>query len=209
MKLRESFSLVVLLALTVACGSSGGALGGGGGPDTFLTSDDYRDGEEIVGKLLTDEEYGRMVEDIARRGGEMNWGWVHADGRPAKPGELLFDVGSYRTVRLAPVENVSLVVLPGLEEDTHEAFRQGLEQLGLQVVEQGDADLAMDLAIVDLKTDKTFIWVATLDPFVEIEGRLAETATGQPLLLFRHQEHGTTPSTAAADTVGEVLKFLR
>jgi hypothetical protein len=188
-------------------GSGGG--GGGGGPDTFLTSDDYRDGEEIVGVLLTDEEYGRMVEDIERRGGELNWGWAHAEGRPAQPSQLLFDIGSYRTVRLPPVANESLVVLPGIDSDTHEAFRQGLEQLGLQVVEQGDADLAMEVAIVDLKTDKTFIWVTTLDPFLELEGRLRETATGQPLLLFRHQEHGTTPATAAADAVGEVLKFLR
>lgn len=183
--------------------------GSSGGPKTYLTSSDYRKGEEIVGALLTDTEYGLIVEDIERRGGELNWGWVKADGKARKPANLLFDINSFRSVRLAPVMNASLVVLPGIEDATWEAFAQGLKQLGLEVVKEGEADLSMELAVVDMKTDKTYIFVAMLDPFLELEGRLIDVARGEPLFLFRHQEHGTTVETAAADTASEVLKFLR
>lgn len=215
--MMKSVPVSLLVALTVAagCGGTGEALKerigrvGSGQPDTFLTSDDYRDGEEIVGAHLTDEEYGRMVEDIERRGGELNWGWVAATGTPRKPAQLAFDIGGYETVNLAPVKNESLIVSPGIEEATWTAFADALRLLGLQVVEGRQADLSMEIAIVDLKSDKTFIWVGTLDPFLELEGRLVDTDSMEPLLLFRHQEHGTTVETAASDTASEVLKFLR
>ena len=177
--------------------------------NSFLRSDDYRDGEEIVGVLLDDAEYAMLIEDLNRNGAEVNWGWLHSPGgRSDEPRDLAFSIGDYQTVRVAPVENKSMKVAPGIEDDTREAFTQALELLGLDVVD-GEADLELELAIVDYKSDATFIWVTTLDPFIEIEGRLTDRRADQPLLLFRHQEHGGTPSAAAADTAGEFVNLLR
>lgn len=206
----SALACLALVSLVVAgCGSTGG-LGGLGQPDTFINSDDYRDGEEIVGAVLTDEDYARMVEDIERHGADFNWGWVKAvDGKPAAPKTLAFDLDSYDRVRILPVVNKSMKVAPEITEAVHDALSQAMQLLDLEVAESGPADLELEVAVVDYKSDSTFIFVATLDPFLELEGRLRETASGETLFLFRHQEHGATPATAAGDTAGQIASFLR
>lgn len=217
--MRSMILLVTLSMALAGCATTervASRVGGGGDAsddraprNSFLRSDDYRDGEEVVGVLLDDAEYAMLVEDLNRNGAEVNWGWLHSpDGRSAEPKALAFSIGDYSTVRVAPVENKSMKVAPGIEEETREAFSQGLELLGLDVVD-GEADLELELAIVDYKPDPTFIWVTTLDPFIEIEGRLTDRRADQPLLLFRHQEHGNTPAAAAADTAGELINLVR
>jgi len=212
--------LLVLLPVAAAlllsgCASSGGTEGGGlfggvGKPDTFLHSDDYRDGEEIVGAVLTDEDYALMVEDIERHGADFNWGWVKAvDGKPAAPKTLAFDVASFSRVRVLPVANKSMKVAPEISQAVHDALAQAMGLLDLEVVESGPADLELEVAVVDYTSASTFIWVATLDPFLELEGRLRDVDSGETLFLFRHQEHGATPSTAAGDTAGQIASFLR
>ena len=44
--------------------------------DTFVESDDYKDGEEIVNVFLKADDYRSMVEDIERNGEAFDWGWV-------------------------------------------------------------------------------------------------------------------------------------
>ena len=202
--------LVVLATVCGACGSTSGMLGSMGQPDTFLDSDDYREGEEIVGAVLDDEDYGKMVEDIERHGADFNWGWVKAvDGKPAKPGALAFDLGDYRTVRVVPVVNKSLKVAPEIEQASTAALTEAMTLLGLEPVTSGSADLELEVAVVDYKSDSTYIYFGTLDPFLEMEGRLEDVSTGETLFLFRHQEHGGTPSAAAGDVAGQIASFLR
>lgn len=220
MKLVTTTVIAVLVFTLAGCATAervSSRIGGGdddGGGDgaargSFLRSDDYRDGEEVVGVLLTDEEYGMIVEDLTRNGAEVNWGWMDAtSGNRSEPRDLAFSIADYETVRVPAVENRSMKVAPEIEEETREAFVEALGLLGLEVVD-GDADLELDLAVVDYKSDQTFVWVTTLDPFVEIEGRLTDLRADKPLLLFRHQEHGGTPAAAAADTAGELVNLLR
>jgi hypothetical protein len=207
--LRTLEVLALVLALT-AWGCSGLSLPTrSSGPKTFLQSDDYREGEEIVGELLTDSEYGRMVADLERRGIELDWGWAAATGgSPSKPAALSFALGSYRTITVEPVENASRQVAPGLTEAVHSALEEAFRLAGLEVSESG-GELVLQAAVVDHKSDRTYAYVAMIDPFLEIELRLVERASGEPLLLVRHQEHGTTPALAAADFASDLALFLR
>lgn len=203
--------------LSSGCASLGGDAGEGGGffsglgqPDTFINSGDYKDGEEIIGVVLGDEDYTLMIADIERNGSDFNWGWVKAtDGKPAKPKTLAFDITEYRRVRIPAVVNKSMKVAPGIEDSVHEALSQAMALLDLEVVDDDSADLELEVAVVDYKSDSTFIWVATLDPFLELEGRLRAVESGETLFLFRHQEHGGTPAAAAGDTAGQIAGFLR
>jgi hypothetical protein len=181
------------------------------GPQTFLDSDDYRDGEEVVGVLLGDDEYALMIEGIEFRGIEFDWTWYKADyAKPRKPTRLLFRAADYGTVRVAPVTNHSPAVAPGVEEEVRELFVHAMERLGLRVAADGEeAALELDVAIVDYKADSTYIFVGNVDPFIELEVRLRETATGEPLLLVRNQDHNSTPVLGAADTAGALIRVLQ
>jgi hypothetical protein len=177
-------------------------------PDTFIHDDDYKEGEEIIHAVLEDKDYSLMVEDVERHGVEFDWGWARAaNDKPARP-EPDWAIGDYATVRVLPVPNKALKVAPDIEEATHGALSEAMRLLGLEVVE-GAADLELEMAVVDYKSDSTYIFVGTVDPFFEIEGRLREVTSGDTLFLVRHQEHGTTPETAAADFAGDLAKFLR
>lgn len=187
--------------------------GGSSGPryDTFLDSDDYRDGEEVVGAFLTDAEYGRMVEDLEYREQSFDWGWVRAAaGRPDEPTALAFSIRDYRTFHLEPVRNVSGKVAPGLEKEVESVLAAAMEQLGLARTESKEqADLALGAAIVDYKSDSTYFYFGSADPFIELELRLRDQRTGEDLLLARHQDHNSTPALGAADTASTLVGFLR
>lgn len=209
---RPRRTLPALLAGALALLSvDAGAAFGRGGPDTFLDSDDYKDGEEIVGVFLTDEEYGRMLEDVEFRGVDFDWVWYKADYRkPRKPTELLFRAADYGTVRVLPVKNHSAAIAPGLEEEVRELFVHAMERLGLEVVGEGEeAGLELGVAIVDYKADRTYIYVGMVDPFIELEIRLRDTATGEALVLVRNQDHGSTPAQGAADSAGSLIRLLQ
>lgn len=181
------------------------------GPESFLDSDDYRDGEEIVGVFLGDEEYARMVEGVEYRGIEFDWTWYRANYRkPTRPTRLEFRVADYGTVRVLPVINRAPALAPGIEEEVRELFVQAMGRLGLEVVGEGEAAaLELGVAIVDYKADSTYIFIANIDPFIELEVRLRDTDTGEPLVLIRNQDHNSTPVLGAGDTAAGLMRVLQ
>lgn len=181
------------------------------GPETFLDSDDYRDGEEVVGVFLGDEEYARMIEGIEFRGIEFDWSWYQADyAKPRKPTRMLFRAADYGTVRVLPVQNDAPALVSDLEDEVRGVFVQAMERLGLRVVGDGEeAALELGVAIVDYKADSTYIFFANVDPFIELEIRLRDLATGEPLVLIRNQDHNSTPLLGAADTAAGVMRVLQ
>jgi hypothetical protein len=179
--------------------------------DTFLKSDDYDD--ELVGKFLTDSDYGIMVEDFERNDVEFDWGWVKTpDGKLKKLKNLGFDLASYKTVVVPSVQDFSGSLSPELAVKVHEAFERAAAGLGLQVLPAADeaqAALELGVAIIDLKRERTYAYVAMIDPYIKLEMRLRERSTGGNLLLLRNRAHSDTPEDAALRFASEVVKFLR
>ena len=207
--------------------------------DYFLESDDYRDGEEVVGKFLVDSDYAIMVEEIERNGQSFDWGWVKTPGyseqvaepiaatpvrkrtlltrKPRsggrtiqEPRQLAFDLKSYKSVYVAPVGVFFGLKDPVLTESTRESFKQAMDTLGLKPVESAEAaDLELGLAIVDLKAERTYAYVAMIDPFIELELKLVDRATGERLVLLRNQAHSGTPTDAARRFATLLVGFLQ
>lgn len=201
----------------------------------FNESDDYKDGEEIVNVFLKEDSYRLMVEDIERNGETFDWGWVKVAGaepaaaeepkkgglmgklkggrgggrgNPAEPKNLGFSFSNYKTVSIPKVQNFAGMVPAETPVKVRDGFVQAMETLGLQVVE-GNADLTLELAIVDLKRDSTYIYFANVDPFIELELRLRDNAAGENLILLRNQAHANSPEDAAFEYANTLLKFLR
>lgn len=63
------------LAVAVLVLLVGGATAGNAA-DSFLESDDYKEGEEIVNVFLQEEDYRIMADDFERRGQSFDWGWA-------------------------------------------------------------------------------------------------------------------------------------
>lgn len=177
----------------------------------FIDSSDYRDDDEIVGKMLVDDDYRKLVEDLEYRNISFDWGWVKATGKKAnKPKELGFAVSSYKTIYIAPVTNPSLELVSGLTDDVRDLFAASLSQIGLELsTSRKNADLELELAVVDYNPESIYIYFAWIDPFIELEMRLRDVATGEDLLLVRDQDHGSTPLHGAADIATNLAKFLR
>jgi hypothetical protein len=202
--------------------------------DAFTDSDDYKDGEEIKNVFLHDAEYRIMVEDFERNGQEFDWGWALTPGwqgaeaapepQPKRrfgkggggsklvqePKQLGFDIKEYSTLSIAEVKNFSGLMSPDELASIRQAFVLGFEQLGLQVVAAGaPADLELSLGLVDVNREGGgFGWVQ-VDPFIEIELRLHDTANDRDLLLIRNQEHGDDPEKAALQYANQVVIFFR
>ena len=215
-----------LLAALIAAGTPAQAA------DYFIDSDDYTEGEEIINVFLKADDYKMMVEDIERNGETFDWGWVKTaeaaaqpaseekpkgmkrfrgrGSNPAEPKNLGFALSSYKTVSIPKVENHAGLIPPSLPEEVRESFALAMKEAGLTVVDEGKkADLELKLAIVDHKSDSTYIYFANVDPFIELEMRLRDTATGENLILLRNQAHSSTPANAALNYAGTLLKFLR
>jgi hypothetical protein len=222
---RGQFLFLLLLASPLLAG------------DTFLDSDDYKDGEEVVNVFLKADEYRLMVEEFERNGEEFDWGWVKTatsaaqpaaapeekkgklgrlfgssrkgGGNPARPGALGFDLRSYKSVSIS-VQNFAGLVTPATLAAVTDAFTLAMEQMGLSVVKDGSAaDLSLGIAIVDIKRDRTYAYVAMIDPFIELELQLRDNTKGENLLLLRNQAHSTTPEEAALRYADVLIKFLR
>lgn len=193
--------------LCVVALSAGPTLAGG---ETFLKSDDHKD--ELVGKFLTDQDYGVMISDVKRNDVELDWCWVKcADGKLVKkPKALGFDVASYKTVRIPEVKDFSDSLSPELAKKVHEAFERAAKGLNLEVVADGAAaGLELGVAIIDLKRERTYAYVAMIEPYIKLEIRLKAVANGENLLLIRDRSHSVTPEDAATKLAGEMMKFLR
>jgi len=218
---------IVLCALLVFAARAGQAA------DYFVESDDYRDGEEIVNVFLKEPDYRMMVEDIERNGETFDWGWVktadagptpepaarkgklmgrlrRGGGSPSEPKNLGFSLGSYKSVSIPPVANFSGLIPPDLQEQVRESFAMAMKEAGVDVVPEGSAaDLLLEVAIVDMKQDSTYIYFANVDPFIELELRLKDQKAGENLILLRNQAHSRTPADAAFRYASTLLKFLR
>jgi hypothetical protein len=196
----------VVFSCIVAILATSAALAGG----TFLKSDDH--GNELVGKFLTDQDYGVMIDNLERNGVEFDWGWVKTpDGKLKKPKVLGFDLASYKTVSVPAVQDFSDSLSPELAAKVHEAFVRAVKGLGLEVAADGDksAGLELGVAIIDLKRERTYAYVAMIDPFIKLEIRLKDAKTGENLLLVRNRSHSETPESAALKMASQMMKFLR
>lgn len=178
--------------------------------ETFLKSKDHA--EELVGKFLVDADYGLMVEALTRNDVEFDWGWVKTpDGKLKKIKALGFDIASYKTVRIPDVQDFSDSLSPDLPKKVREGFERAAKSLGWEVVpaDAKEADLELGVAVIDLKREKTYAFVAMIDPYIKLEVRLKATATGENLLLLRNRSHSENPETAALRYASEMMKFLR
>jgi hypothetical protein len=204
---RRTFFLAPAFALTFAIVASPEASARG----NFFNSNDYRDDDEVVGKMLVDDDYRKMVEDLEYRNVSWDWGWVKGTGKKAnKPKTLAFSSASYKTVFIAPVTNPSHEVVPGLTGEVHELFEATLKEIGLDLVSsEKKADLVLKVAVVDYNPNSIYVYFTWIDPFIELELKLSDAKTGEDLLLIRHQDHGSTPLDGAADTALDLAKFIR
>jgi len=186
----------------------------------------------VVGKFLHDEDYKLMVDDIERNDVSFDWGWAatpkpkaepqtskrhhwwhrHSSSGedPSEPDKLAFDIHSYKTVYIPKVPNLSGSISPGLAEKVHKDFVLAAKQMGLEVVSsKSGADLELGVAIVDLKRDPTFAYVATIQPFIKLEVKLQDIKHGKTLLLLRNRSHSNSPADAALDYASDMVKFLQ
>jgi hypothetical protein len=204
--MNRSISKVIAVAGLVSLGSLTPSLAS----DTFLKSDDHDD--ELVGRFLTDTDYALMVDDLERNDAEFDWGWVATEsGKPKKTKQLAFRLSDYHTVAIPPVQDFSSSLSPDLAEKVRGDFEQAVKALGLQLVppDTTAADLELGIAIIDLKREKTYAYVAMIDPYIKLEVRLRDRAAGKNLLLLRNRAHSETPEDAALRYAGELVKFLR
>ncbi|MCM2269428.1 MAG: hypothetical protein NDJ75_04960 [Thermoanaerobaculia bacterium] len=178
--------------------------------DSFVKSDDYKEGEEVVGKFLVDADYQLMIDDVERGDADFDWAWVKtADGKmKSKVKALGFQLAAGQTVAIPEVANVHRgMVPPGVVDTVRKNLVGGMEALGLKVVDSG-ADYTLAAALVDLKQDSTYAFVAMVKPFVELEVRLT-ARDGEVLARIRDQAHGDNADVASFNFAEELVKFLR
>ncbi|MGH7858807.1 MAG: hypothetical protein ACREQY_15885 [Candidatus Binatia bacterium] len=178
--------------------------------DNFTKSDDYKDGEEVVGKFLVDADYQLMIDDVERGDAAFDWAWVKtADGKmKSKPKALGFALSSGKTIVIPDAVNLHRgMPPPGVVEAVKKNLVAAMESLGLKVVE-ADGDFTLAAALVDVKQDSTFAFVAMIKPFIELELRLTDRS-GETLARIRDQAHGDNVEVAAFNFAEELTKFMR
>lgn len=225
-------------ALLVALAATIGLAAGARADDYFIESDAYEDGEEIVGRFLVEDDYRIMIEDLERNGVTFDWGWALTPGwgsasptpepigrrslrdrlkrRPKagrtiqEPSELGFAVSDYTTIYLPPVESFVAMLGREVPEAVHANFALAAGELGWQLVDDpAEADLHLGLAIVDLKREGTYVYFATVDPFITIELRLHDRRSAVDLLLLRNRAHSGNPADASLRFATQLVGFLR
>jgi len=180
-------------------------------PDTFLKSDDYKKGEEVVKVFLQDEDYGKMIDDVERNDVDFDWAWVKtADGKmKAKPKALGFDVHTAKTVSIPEVKKFHKGMLPPEAlKATRDALVQAFQELGIETVATG-GDLTFEAVLVDYKKDSTYAVVAMIKPFIELEAKLVDNRSGETWMLIREQSHGDDPEGAAFNFADTLARFLK
>ncbi len=180
--------------------------------DSFLRSDDFKEGEEIVNVYFKESEYALIREEFEFRGVDFDWAWVKGEYSGRKGKQLVktsFNISDYSTARVVSAGNFSPSLEDGLEDGVKKYFGTALKRLGLTIVEGEDADLELGVAIVDYKADKTYAFVAMIDPFIELEVRLRDLRSGEDLVLIRNQDHNNTPLEGAGDTAASLMRILQ
>ncbi|HVR96199.1 MAG TPA: hypothetical protein VMW27_06280 [Thermoanaerobaculia bacterium] len=193
--------------------------------NVFLKEDDYRLMVEDIERNGEEFDWGWVkvagaapapaapaAEEEGKKGGllkKMKRGGGGGGGsNPTHPKQLGFDLASYKTISIAEVKNFAGVIPKQLPGEVQEAFEQAAETLGLEVA-KGKGDLQLEVAIVDVKRDSTYVYFANVQPFIELELRLKDTKTGEDLMLLRNQAHSDTPADAAMNYASTLVKFLR
>lgn len=180
-------------------------------PDTFLKSDDYKEGEEVVKVFLMDDDYAKMIDDVERNDVDFDWAWVKsADGKmKAKPKKLGFDLRGAKSVTIPEIRKFHKGMVPdALLAAARESLVQAFAELGLEAV-ASDGDVTFEAVLVDYKKDSTFAYFATINPFIEVEARLTDNRTGEVWMLIRDQTHGDDAEGAAFNFADSVLRFLQ
>ena len=225
---RLAYALAALLAAPVALQAD----------DTFLQSDDFKDGDEVVNVFLKEAEYGIMIEDFARNGQEFDWGWALTPGwaAPAAPAaeeskgglrgrlsrrssgpkleqspkQLGFSLADYKTAYVPPVANFAGIVRPEELEQIHEALVSAVKEMGLQPASSADAaDLLLETALVDVGREGGGFGYIQIDPFIEMEIRLRERAGDRTLFLGRTQKHAGNAFDASLTLASQIALVLR
>ncbi|MBZ0173332.1 MAG: hypothetical protein K8E66_13185 [Phycisphaerales bacterium] len=224
-------SLLTLLLRVPLAGTARGA-------DSFLESDDFEEGESIVGVFLVEDDYRIMVEDIERNDTSFDWGWVLTPGFqdsgapppdtrhkalrwiPRKsaqklvqqPRQLGFDLRDYRTIYIPPVENFAGIMKEELLVSVRDSFIEGAKMFDLEVVTtRPSSGLELRLATLDQMRDVANVPVygIRVQPFLLLELQLIDLETNQKLVLLRNRKHGNSVAEAALNFADDFVKFLR
>jgi hypothetical protein len=176
--------------------------------DKFVQSDTYKEGDENIGKFLTDAEYQLMVDDVERNDEEFDWTWISAE-KPAKPKNLKFSLQG-KKVFIAEVQNFAGLAAKNLPPVVAENVGEAFKYVGAEVVaDAAAADYELGMAIVDSDTGGGWApYVGRIEPSIEIELRLKERG-GANVLLIRHQEHASDGENAALEFADELSKYLK
>lgn len=204
--------------------------------DTFLQSDDYKEGEEVVNVFLKEDDYAIMVEEWTRNGQEFDWAWALTPGwtaTPAAPAEsggglrgrlrgrsgpkldaspkqLGFAISDYETAYVAPVANHAGIVKPEELAQVHDALMQAIGEMGLEPAKTAEeADLVLESALVDLNREGGGFGLIQIQPFIELELRLRDRAGDRDLFLARTQKHAPSAFDAALSLASQVVLVLR
>lgn len=198
--MRQKICLL-LVGLLVASAAAG---------DVFTKSDDYKEGEEVVGKFLKDEDYKLMVDDVERNEVDFDWLWVKtADGKlKSKVKNLGFDLAAMKTISIPEVKSLHKGMIPaGFADKVRESLVSGAKELGLEVVASG-GEVELAAALVDYKQDSTFVYFGNVKPFIELEMKLT-AKSGEVLARIRHQAHGDSAETAGFNLAERFVRFFR
>jgi hypothetical protein len=202
--------------------------------ESFLDSDDYKDGDEVVNVFLHDDEYAIMVEEFTRNGQEFDWGWVLTPGwspsPPAQSGgglrgrlgrrsgpkldsspkQLGFSLADYKSAFVPAVGNFAGIVRPEELAQVHDALVSAVTEMGLKsAASEAEADLVLESALVDVGREGGGFGLIQVKPFIEVELRLREKTGGRTLFLARTQKHANDAFDASLTMASQVALVLR
>ena len=204
--------------------------------DTFLQSDDFKEGEEVVNVFLKEDDYAIMVEEWMRNGQEFDWAWALTPGWAApaaapaesggglrgrlrgrsgpkldpRPKQLGFAISDFKTAYVAPVANHAGIVKPEELAQVHDALVQAIGEMGLAPAESAEAaDLVLESALVEVNREGGGFGLIQIQPYIEMELRLRDRAGDRDLFLARTQKHAPSAFDAALTLASQVVLVLR
>lgn len=210
--------------------------GWAGAQDVFLETDTYKERDGVMGVFLGDAEYALIVEDFERNDVSFDYGWVRTpefdqpaaepegkknflkrfgSRRPKRiqePRQFAFNVADLGPVYVPPIQNFAGIFKGDQLEQFRAAFLQAVEALGLAVTENRDeAASELGLAVLDQMRSQANVpvWGIQIKPFLLIELRWLDLASGENLLLLRNRKHGGDVEEAAMNFADDLVMFLR
>jgi hypothetical protein len=193
------YSVIVLLATAPAVAAR-----------SFLDSNDYRSDDAVVGALLTDDDYAKMIADVVHLEGKLDWAWVPGLGSARKLESLGFSVDDYSSVL---VQSPTLHTEEGgewLPDRAHEVLMIGCQRLGWKPADDGDLVLAT--AIVGATDADGFgpvkFFNATNRHSIVFEFRLTDAGSGETRLVAREQVDSANMVGAIWRGVTRLVQFL-